>query len=615
MAISNAACQLCTPGYYCPNAGMPEPEGECRGGWYCTLGSWSDAPSVLGTDSGSACSCPAQSIGGKCEGGTFCPPGSDHPQECLPGHYCGTSGLANVTGECEAGYFCNKSSTLPNPVNETFGDICPKGYYCPKGSSSAIPCDEGFYNNWFGSHNITSCLPCTAGKYCSGQGRDLPNDDCDEGWFCPEGMIQPQPPGNECLAGHKCPRGSSNQSPCPSGSYQPLPGKGTCLMCQAGTYCDQNEAISEEQSGAGAPSHGVVTPKTCPAGFNCPNGTQTARENPCPLGTYSNTTGLESLAECRDCLAGFYCEAENVTEPTGQCFAGYYCVLKSSSPTPSPSAIGGPCPQGSYCVQGASNPTPCPKGTFGDRDKLPSESDCTICPPGQFCAQSGLSAPNGSCLAGYYCSNASEQANPIGQAYGDECPSGYYCPEGSYQPTACSVGTYQPDIQRTTISDCLTCDSGKYCNSTGAGSVTDDCSEGFYCTGGSSTPTPLDGTTGNICPVGSYCPLGSSYHTFCPNSTYSNHTGAAQCYDCPEGFSCTNRDQADPCLPGYYCPYKTGADLQPCPTGTYNPSYGMHNVTQCTQCDGGKFCVTPGLSAVSGDCASGYYCRTGIVLL
>ena len=69
-------------------------------------------------------------------------------------------------------------------------------------------------------------------------------------------------------------------------------------------YCDVNEAIAELQSGVTAPTHGVVTPKVCPAGFFCPNGTVTDREFPCPVGTYSNTTGLESLAECRLCPPG-----------------------------------------------------------------------------------------------------------------------------------------------------------------------------------------------------------------------------------------------------------------------------------------------------------------------
>ena len=51
--------------------------------------------------------------------------------------------------------------------------------------------------------------------------------------------------------------------------------------------------------------------------------------------------------------------------------------------------------------------------------------------------------------------------------------------------------------------------------------------------------------------------------------------------------------------------------MQPCPSGTYNPRPGIHNVTECTQCDGGTYCLTPGLSAPSGNCSAGYYCRYG----
>ena len=111
----------------------------------------------------------------------------------------------------------------------------------------------------------------------------------------------------------------------------------------------------------GAPSHGVVTPKDCPAGFYCPNGTETVHQYPCPIGTYSNTTRLENEGDCRLCPPGYYCEATNITEPTDKCDAGYYCILGSSSPQPSLPTEGGTCPQGTWCEQGWSNPTPCPK--------------------------------------------------------------------------------------------------------------------------------------------------------------------------------------------------------------------------------------------------------------
>ena len=205
----------------------------------------------------------------------------------------------------------------------------------------------------------------------------------------------------------------------------------------------------------------------------------------------------------------------------------------------------------------------------------------------------------------------SEEQNPVGKAYGDECPGGSYCPEHSYQPTLCLPGYYQPHTRMTNITACLPCEPGKFCNDTGLDAVAGDCYPGFYCEGGASTPAPLDGVTGNICPAGSYCPKGSHTHLFCPNGTYSNHTGASQCYDCPEGYYCVNRDRAELCPTGYYCPLNTGADLEPCLAGTFNPTPGIRNRTECTPCTGGHFCMSPGLSTPSGMCSEGYYCTTG----
>jgi hypothetical protein len=377
-------------------------------------------------------------------------------------------------------------------------------------------------------------------------------------------------------------------------------------------YCDRNEAIAEEQSGVGAPSHGVVTPKDCPAGFYCPNGTQTARQYPCPVGTYSNTTNLESEDECRLCPEGFYCEAENITEPTGLCTPGFYCVLGASHPSPSVvTSTGGPCHQGTWCERGWSWPSPCPVGTYGSSPNLGAEVKCTICPPGEFCSSPGLPAPNGSCLAGFFCNNGSQEENPVNQVYGNECPVGAFCPEHSYEPTLCPSGTFQPYTRMTNESACEPCLPGYYCSTPGQENVTGECYAGFYCLLGASSPAPNDTITGAICPIGSYCPQGSHINLHCANGTYTNHTGASECYECPEGYYCVDRDRAVPCPTGYYCPLNTGADLQPCPPGTYNPIEGIRNVSECTQCDGGMYCLTKGLSAPSGNCTEGYYCSSG----
>ena len=89
------------------------------------------------------------------------------------------------------------------------------------------------------------------------------------------------------------------------------------FLTYIGYYCDRQEAIDEEQSGVGAPSHGVKIPKICPIGFYCPNGTETAGQYPCNDGTYSNSTGLEMFEQCLPCTEGHYCTAENITAPTG----------------------------------------------------------------------------------------------------------------------------------------------------------------------------------------------------------------------------------------------------------------------------------------------------------
>ena len=81
----------------------------------------------------------------------------------------------------------------------------------------------------------------------------------------------------------------------------------------------------------------------------------------------------------------------------------------------------------------------------------------------------------------------------------------------------------------------------------------------------------------------------------------------------PVRHYCVNRDRVDACPTGYYCPETTGADLMPCPAGTYNPITGIHNITQCTQCDGGSYCNVPALSAVAGNCSDGFYCIWGML--
>ena len=87
----------------------------------------------------------------------------------------------------------------------------------------------------------------------------------------------------------------------------------------------------------------------------------------------------------------------------------------------------------------------------------------------------------------------------------------------------------------------LTVITGFYCGHYGRTNVTGPCSERYYCTINANSSTPTDGMTGDICPAGYYCEEGSAAPTPCGNGTYMNHTGAFECYICPEGHYCVNR--------------------------------------------------------------------------
>ena len=63
---------------------------------------------------------------------------------------------------------------------------------------------------------------------------------------------------------------------------------------------------------------------------------------------------------------------------------------------------------------------------------------------------------------------------------------------------------------------------------------------------------------------------------------------------------------------GYYCPQATQYATQfPCPAGTFSNRTNLQNVTQCTTCLAGQYCLTAGLIHPTGLCRGGYFCRYG----
>ena len=119
------------------------------------------------------------------------------------------------------------------------------------------------------------------------------------------------------FAGHYCPAGTiaATKYKCPIGTFNNITGIGSqseCSDCLGGYYCGQpGLTYPRTLCSAGyycRRSANISTPyqdwdaDECPVGHYCPEGT--TEPVACPLGTFSNNTGLMNVTECELCTAG-----------------------------------------------------------------------------------------------------------------------------------------------------------------------------------------------------------------------------------------------------------------------------------------------------------------------
>ena len=653
-------CLSCTPGMYCGETNLTTPTGECAGGFIC--GEGATVPNPPGNDSS----------GYPCPVGHYCPPGTSIPLLCNPGEFNPLEGQA-VCFPCPPGYYCPEGSLDFNSTICPMGHYCPEGtthpfeFPCPPGTyrtnvgaqdlTDCTPCDPGEYCT--GGQSSPDGL-CDPGWFCirgasSPQPFDLGAIDVfsnvSQQCYCSNVTV-----GSQCEPGFYCPMGTNQPLPCPSGMY--CEGFGAMFPtgnCSAGFYCLSGASVPHPEDG--------VTGFPCPSGHYCDVGV--APPIPCPVGTYLNASGSDNLTDCIPCTGGFYCASEGLTLPTGPCFPGYYCPVGSIVPndeificTPGHSCPEGSqnerlceggtyqpnfrepnctvcparsycpfnasspltqildCPAGFYCPEGTSLATEyaCPPGTYSSLPNRGSLEECIPCPGGRYCASEGLTSSDGSgpCLAGYYCDLGAILPNPTDGVTGDICLLGHYCPEGSTDPIPCPIGTFAPVNGSMSLMDCLTCSPGEYCDSTGLSQPIGSCDAGYFCVGGSTTPTPVGSAFGDVCDLGHYCPEGASQPLPCLPGSFSSLPLATNCSLCPAGFYCTNTT-SEPvlCPQGYYCPPSTGFDWLACPPGTFSNSEGLSTVNDCTLCTGGSYCSGIALRSVTGQCDPGFFCSVG----
>lgn len=61
-------------------------------------------------------------------------------------------------------------------MNETVTpEDCPMGYYCPQNTrfDTEFPCAKGTFNNQTGATVRDSCIQCSPGSYCHGEGNEV----------------------------------------------------------------------------------------------------------------------------------------------------------------------------------------------------------------------------------------------------------------------------------------------------------------------------------------------------------------------------------------------------------------------------------------------------------
>ncbi len=456
------ACEVCPPGYYCPNPGATEFEDSiCPEGHFCPAGTvfQEQFPCPAGTFNNATMQ---TSIAGACS--TLCNPGFFCPQGSA-------SGMA-----CPAGYFCPEGTPsariFPCPLG-TYGPLsmavssrdcveCPSGHYCPSGSlptTSPVPCRPGTYNPLNGTGHEFNCLLCPAGMSCATLALSEPSHSCDEGHYCPNGTIQP------------------HQYPCPPGTFSSsdsLQSPEECSVCPAGNACRWGTGFN------------FSAPLPCAQGHYCPSGTPTPNKFPCPPGTFTEYSNLTSEGECTRCPPNYYCKGGEGA-PTGLCPPGFICPERTRFPYE----------------------FPCHERTYNPNFGANSTDSCLNCTIGHFC-EAGYSRPE-SCPPGTYMPFGYDNIlnELIGLPIGNKsecliCPGGHFCAEGSVNPDVCGPGKFSPPG----VEFCLTCRIGHFCDENATSEMemelNKQCPPGNFCAPG------LRGLEESVlCDAGFYCPQGN----------------------------------------------------------------------------------------------------------
>merc|ERR1719247_156778 len=183
-----------------------------------------------------------------CTSGTWGQPGGLAAYACegpcpvsRPSQYTGNCGTelalnAACTPSCNAGYYRSTSALTCSTANAALSWACHQcgtGYYSAAGADSCTQCARGH------KCTTTAQTACTGNEFQTNGGQTSCRTS-DAGYYR-YSSGQHDAGQTQCTPGHYCPAGSSSQTPCPHGQYQPSYAQASCIAWTNGGNCGASQ--------------------------------------------------------------------------------------------------------------------------------------------------------------------------------------------------------------------------------------------------------------------------------------------------------------------------------------------------------------------------------------
>ena len=360
----------------------------------------------------------------------------------------------------------------------------------------------------------------------------------------------------------------------------------------------------------------VADDKDCLAGYFCPAGSPWEDMYSCSPSTYNGSTAQGAPTNCVACDDGKICKYASTSAAPADCTEGHYCEqgvlhycdwnLRTGAAGSTAVGACANCPAGKQCDMLANR-----DGSLDDCQdgwwSAGSGAECAVVPDNQVSVtKTSLTTPGAHQLS-------------KNDAY-LPCPDGQECAAGA--TSACPVGSKCNQVDNWTGGSLVgpqACAVGEKCEA--ATSFEENCPPGGYTETVTTTPQcpnvaatfyHLGDKAKTPCVDRFYCPAGSSSPTYCGDgltSTGASASASGDCSQCPAANYCLDSVVQSCAEPGFTC--VAGSTLPDrCPAAQKVATAGQ---TACTDCEQGKYCPFTAMSAVSNDfdCEAGYYCPTG----